>query len=103
MWSRGGPAADGVQRPSGVTHGQACVTDRWANSLVSGGFARVGSVGLAGIEPATSPLSGRYAFGAFGLVKQGAAYRGRRTVPHLSHDRRRSLLTAHRDLATRGP
>jgi hypothetical protein len=67
-WSPGGPATEGVQRPSAVNGGQGWVTGRRAKSLVSGTFARVGSVGLARIEPATSTLSGPVAVATSALV-----------------------------------
>jgi hypothetical protein len=53
-----------------------------------GHFRLGGERGLAGIEQATSPLSGQAAIGAFVLVKRCAADGETHTVPHLSHDHR---------------
>jgi Glyoxalase-like domain len=63
------PVDSHAQRPSAVNGGQGRMTGRRPKCLVSGTVAPVGSVGLEGIEPSTSPLSGLYAIALFALVR----------------------------------
>ena len=64
------PTLRGQRRASPVNSGQAAPGPALVKCAGQRGFAHVGSVGLAGIEPATSPLSGLAAVAASALVRR---------------------------------